>query len=64
MSNRIALTNDQKARLFDRLIAEGIIQWRITTRIIEGKPVTTAFIERGDTDDMLVADEDASAAQG
>jgi hypothetical protein len=57
MSNRIALTTEQKAKLFDRLIAGHVIEWRVGPREDGGKMVETTYIKHGDTKDMLVVED-------
>ena len=58
MSNRIALTEPQKARLFDRLIANGVIVWRYGKREEAGKMVEKTYIEHGATKDLIVVEEE------
>jgi hypothetical protein len=57
MSDRIALTERQKARLFDRLMERDVIRWLVGPREVEGKMVERTYIERGTTNDMLVVEE-------
>jgi hypothetical protein len=56
MSNRIALTEQQKARLFDRLIESDVLRWRVGPREVDGRMVERTYIERGDKKDMFVED--------
>jgi len=57
MSDRIALTEQQKARMFDRLMECDIIRWRVGPREVDGKMVERTYVERGETKDMLVVEE-------
>ena len=57
MSNRIALTVQDKARLFDRLLERDFLRWRVGPREVNGKMVERTYIERGETKDVLVSDE-------
>jgi hypothetical protein len=57
MSNRIALTEKDKAKLFDRLIKKDVLRWRVAPRAVGGKMVERTFIERGKTKDMLVVED-------
>lgn len=57
MSNRTALTEKDKARLFDRLFKKGVLRWRVAPRAVGGKMVEKTFIERGKTKDMFVVEE-------
>jgi len=56
MSNKIALTESQKAHLFDRLIARDVIRWRTAPREEHGKMVKKTFIEHGATNQMIVVE--------
>ncbi len=57
MSNRIALTEQQKARLFDRLIANDVIRVRYGPREEADKMVEKTYIEHGETKDLIVVEE-------
>jgi hypothetical protein len=57
MSNRIALTEQQKAHLFDRLIETQVIQWRKGPRLVDAKLAERTYIEHGETKSMLVVEE-------
>lgn len=54
MPTYTALTQEQKADLFDKLIATHVIEWRSGKRLVEGKMVERTYIEHGITEDMLV----------
>jgi hypothetical protein len=49
MSNRIAITENDKARLFDRLIEKDVLRVRHAPREEKGKMVEKTFIEHGTT---------------
>lgn len=57
MSNRIALTESQKAHLFDRLTATHVIEWRTGPRLVDGKLAERTYIEHGVTKEMLFVEE-------
>jgi hypothetical protein len=57
MSERSALTEGQKARLYDQLIASRVIVFRTGTRFTEGIKTETAWIEQGETKEMPVVQE-------
>lgn len=57
MSNRTALTEQEKAKLFDQLIERDIIRWRVGPREMSGKMVERTYIEHGGTKDMLIVEE-------
>jgi hypothetical protein len=54
MSERSALTEGQKARLYDQLIASRVIVFRTGTRFTKGTKTETTWIEQGETKDMPV----------
>ena len=54
MPNRIALTEQDKARLFDRLIEQDVLRLRVGPREVDGKMAERTYIEHGDTKEMLV----------
>jgi hypothetical protein len=56
MSNRIALTQQQKAHLFDRLIETRVIRWHKEPRVVDGKLAERTYIEHGETKSMLVVE--------
>lgn len=58
MSNRVALTEHQKAKLFDQLIEKHVIAWRVGPRMTDGKLVERTYIEHGPAKDMFVVDDD------
>jgi hypothetical protein len=57
MPSKIALTERQKARLFDRLMERDVIRWRVGPRLVDGKMVERTYVEHGETKDILVAEE-------
>jgi hypothetical protein len=57
MSERSALTEAQKARLYDQLIASGVIVFRTGTRFTKGIKTETTWIEQSETKDMPVVQE-------
>lgn len=57
MSNRIALTEQNEARMFDRLFERDVLRWCVGPREVQGKMVESTYIERGETKDMLVVED-------
>jgi hypothetical protein len=57
MSERLALTEGQKARLYDHLITSRVIVFRAETRFTKGIKTETTWIEQGETKDMPVVQE-------
>lgn len=57
MFNVDALTESQKARLFDQLKAHDVLRWRDAAREERGKMVRRIFIEHGATKDMLIEED-------
>jgi hypothetical protein len=57
MSEYSALTDEQKARLFDRLIASRVVVFGSGTRFTKGIKTETAWIEQGETKQMPVVRE-------
>lgn len=57
MSEHSALTEGQKARLYDQLIASRVIVFRSGTRFTKGIKTETIWIEQGETKQMPVVRE-------
>jgi hypothetical protein len=57
MSERPALTEGQKARLYDQLIASRVIIFRTGTRFTKGIEIETAWIEHGETKEIPIVQE-------
>jgi hypothetical protein len=57
MSNRIALTEQQKAWLFDRLIERDVLRWRVGPREVRGEMVDRTYIEHGATKEMSAVEK-------
>jgi hypothetical protein len=57
MSERSAVTEGQKARLYDQLIASRVIVFRAETRFTKGIETETTWIEQGETKQMPVVRE-------
>jgi hypothetical protein len=49
VSNRIAITEEDKVRLFNRLIEKDVLHVRSAPRVVDGKMVEKTFIEHGAT---------------
>jgi hypothetical protein len=57
MPTHTALTKDEKAHLFDKMIATHLIEWRVGKRLIDGQMVERTYIEHGQNKDMLVVED-------
>jgi hypothetical protein len=57
MPTHTALTKDEKAHLFDKMIATHLIEWRVGQRLIDGQMVERTYIEHGQNKDMLVVED-------
>jgi hypothetical protein len=57
MPSKIALTEQQKARMFDKLIERDVIRWRVGPRLVDGEMVQRTYVEHGETKDILVIEE-------
>jgi hypothetical protein len=55
--SRTALTEKQKANLFDRLISTRVIEWRSAKREVDGKMAERTYIEHGVNKEMFVVEE-------
>ena len=51
------LTDEQKARIFDRLISTKVIGWRYTERVRGTKMVKDYFIVQSDTKELEIPEE-------